>query len=263
MCAIEQRSGRMIIMWRDELLCCQQAPFDVDDDAVMVAYMAAAELSCFEALGWRHPMHVLDLYIETIATINGDDSVGLVGDKRPSLLEALQLNGLEQSMTKDEKGYWRKIILENHEYTSDQKTGIQAYKAAMKWRPAPPHVPVQIAAATPAPPPRPVVPKTAAEEMADRRRAATILAIGAALAVPEPARMLAESSTSVEAAERILLLCTPDRGWCLAQRRSAGEPALSPPPTAAESGWLAAYARLKQEQELLVRPHYCRADRGR
>jgi hypothetical protein len=133
--------------------------------------------------------------------------------------------------------------------------------AALRPGPAPPHVPVQIAAATPPPPPRPLVSKAAAEEPADRRRAATILTIGAALGVPEAARMVAESSTTVEAAERILLLCTPDRGWRLAQRRAAGEPALSPSPTAAEAGWLAAYARLKQEQE--VRPHYRRADRGR
>jgi hypothetical protein len=114
-------------------------------------------------------------------------------------------------------------------------------------RPASPHVQAQIATAPPPAPPRPLVSKTAAEETADRRRAA--------LGVPEAARMLAESSTSVEAAERILLLCTPDRGWRLAQRRAAGEPALPPPPTAAEAGWLAAYARLKQEQELLVHPH--------
>jgi hypothetical protein len=133
--------------------------------------------------------------------------------------------------------------------------------AAMKSRPAPPHVPVEIAAVPPSAPPPLVAPKTAAEETADRRRAATILAIGTALGVLEPARMLAEGSTSVEAAERILLLCTPDRGWRLAQRRAAGETALSPPPTAAEAGWLAAYARLKQEQELLVRPNYRRAGR--
>jgi hypothetical protein len=135
--------------------------------------------------------------------------------------------------------------------------------ATLRPGPASPHIPAQITAVPPSAPPPIVVSKTAAEETAHRRRAETILAIGAALGVPEAARMLAESSTSVEAAEQILLLCTPDRGWRLAQRRAAGEPALSPPPTAAEAGWLAAYARLKREQELLVRPHYRRADCGR
>jgi DNA polymerase I len=38
MCAIEQRTGRKIEMWRDELLRCRRAPFDVGDNAVMVAY---------------------------------------------------------------------------------------------------------------------------------------------------------------------------------------------------------------------------------
>jgi DNA polymerase I len=127
MCAIEQRTGRKIEMWRDELLRCRRAPFDVGDNAVMVAYMAAAELSCFEALGWTHPKNVLDLYVETIATINGDDDVGLADEKRPSLQEALQLYGLEPRMTKEEKGYWRNVILNNTDYTQDQKQGIRDY----------------------------------------------------------------------------------------------------------------------------------------
>ena len=38
---------------------------------LMVAYAANAELSCFLALGWPFPCNVLDLYVETIAGING------------------------------------------------------------------------------------------------------------------------------------------------------------------------------------------------
>jgi hypothetical protein len=111
MCAIEQRTGRRIEMERDELLRCRRAPFDVGDDAVMIAYSANAELGCFEALGWPHPKNVLDLYVETIATINGDDDVMLAEGKRPSLQEALQLYGLEPRMTKKEKRFWRDVIL--------------------------------------------------------------------------------------------------------------------------------------------------------
>ena len=58
----------------------------------MVAYMAAAELSCFAALDWPFPHNILDLYVETIVTINGDDAVWLQGAKRPGLQEALQLH---------------------------------------------------------------------------------------------------------------------------------------------------------------------------
>jgi DNA polymerase I len=127
MCAIEQRTGTRIEMWRDELLRCRRAPFDTGSDSVMVAYMAAAELSCFLALGWRFPINVCDLYIETIVTINGDDSIWLRDDKRPSLQEALQLHGLGPKMTEDEKTFWRRMILDNIEYDNDQKLGIQAY----------------------------------------------------------------------------------------------------------------------------------------
>jgi hypothetical protein len=113
MCAIERRTGAKVEMWRDQLLRCRQAPFDVGPNSVMVAYMAAAELSCFAALNWRFPCNVLDLYVETIITINGDDNVWLQDERRPGLQEALLLHGLTPRMTKGEKGYWRRIILDN------------------------------------------------------------------------------------------------------------------------------------------------------
>jgi hypothetical protein len=82
----------------------------------MVAYMAAAELSCFAALGWPFPHNTLDLHVETIVTINGDEAVWLRDEKRPGLQEALQLHGFEPRITKEEKQYWRRIILDNTEY---------------------------------------------------------------------------------------------------------------------------------------------------
>jgi DNA polymerase I len=126
MCAIEQRTGTKIELWRDELLRLRQAPFDTGPNSCMVAYMAAAELSCFLALGWKFPDNVLCLYAETIAAINGDDTVWLLGKKRPSLHEALVLHGLEPRMSDEEKEYWRRAILDNTEYGGLQK-GIQDY----------------------------------------------------------------------------------------------------------------------------------------
>jgi hypothetical protein len=127
MCAIEQRTRTSIEMDRDALLRCRQAPFDVGPGALMVAYMAAAELECFNALGWAFPKNVLDLYVETIAVINGDDRVWLRDEKRPGLQEALQLYGLEPRMTKEEKGYWRNIILSSTDYSPEQIIGICEY----------------------------------------------------------------------------------------------------------------------------------------
>jgi DNA polymerase I len=127
MCAIEQRTGTKIEMWREELLRCRHAPFDVGPNSVMVAYMAAAELSCFAVLGWAFTHNTLDLYVETIVTINGDDGVWLQGERRPGLQEAPQLHGLEPRMTKEDKRYWRQIILDNTNYSPEQKRGIQDY----------------------------------------------------------------------------------------------------------------------------------------
>jgi DNA polymerase I len=125
-CFIEQRTGTKIELWRDELLRLRQAPFDTGPNSVMVAFMAAAELSCFLSLGWKFPDNTLCLYAETIAAINGDDTVWLLGKKRPSLHEALVLHGLEPSMSDEEKEHWRRVILDNVEYGDLQK-GVQDY----------------------------------------------------------------------------------------------------------------------------------------
>jgi hypothetical protein len=126
--------------------------------------------------------------------------------------------------------------------------------ASLRSHPAASHVPVVAAAVARSAVSLPAAPKSAAEEMAVRKRADAIVALGAALGLPpEPARLLAESTTSIELAERVLLQCTPDRGWSRAYRRVAGEPALSLPPISSEIGWPAAYARVEHEQRPLLR----------
>jgi DNA polymerase I len=64
MVAQELLTGREIRMWRPELLALRAAPFNTGPDAVFVAYYAAAEMSCFLALGWPPPRNVLDLFAE-------------------------------------------------------------------------------------------------------------------------------------------------------------------------------------------------------
>jgi DNA polymerase-1 len=54
-------SGREYRLWRKELLKLSTAPFSTGDESCFVAYMAAAELNCFLALGWRLPNNVLGL----------------------------------------------------------------------------------------------------------------------------------------------------------------------------------------------------------
>ena len=63
MVAQELRSGRLIRMWRDELVASRQAPLIVGQQ-LFVAYYASAELGCFLALGWPFPVSILDLFSE-------------------------------------------------------------------------------------------------------------------------------------------------------------------------------------------------------
>ena len=55
MVAREMRSGRLIRLWRDELMSLRRPPFDCGPESLFVAYFASAELGCFLALGWLMP----------------------------------------------------------------------------------------------------------------------------------------------------------------------------------------------------------------
>jgi DNA polymerase I len=68
MVAREIGSNRLIRLWRDFK---PDPPFDVGPDAVFVAYMASAEMGCFQQLGWPMPANVLDLFVEFRSETNG------------------------------------------------------------------------------------------------------------------------------------------------------------------------------------------------
>lgn len=126
MFAKEQRTGTEIFLRREQLLTLRRAPFDTGPHDVMIAYAANAELSCFRTLGWSFPCNVLDAYVETCAAINGRNIEGLE-EKRPSLLETLELFGLPSSFTKVEKETLRDLILSRENYTEEQWREIERY----------------------------------------------------------------------------------------------------------------------------------------
>ena len=45
-------------------------PFDVGPDSLFVAYSAWAEMTCFQRLGWKFPVHILDLHTAYLASSN-------------------------------------------------------------------------------------------------------------------------------------------------------------------------------------------------
>ena len=64
-------SGRTQRYWQTDLQQMAAAPFPTGVKALCVAYYASAEMDCFHALGWPHPVHVLDLFTEFRCLTNG------------------------------------------------------------------------------------------------------------------------------------------------------------------------------------------------
>jgi hypothetical protein len=48
----------------------REPPFDVGPDTLFVAYSAWAEMTCFQMLGWKFPVHTFDLHTAYLATSN-------------------------------------------------------------------------------------------------------------------------------------------------------------------------------------------------
>ncbi len=91
--AREERDGRSLRLWQDELSTFPTPPYSVGHDSLLVAYYASAELGCHLALGWPLPVNVLDLFCEFRNLANGRTppcGFGLL-----SALTAFGLSGIE------------------------------------------------------------------------------------------------------------------------------------------------------------------------
>ena len=123
MVAREFRTGRVIRMWRDELVNLRRAPFDVGPDAVVVAYTASAEIGCFLTLGWPLPVNLLDLFTEHRCATNG---LKLSGAKPNSLVSALRYRGLP-SIGTEEKATIINLILSKRHFSEPERRTILDY----------------------------------------------------------------------------------------------------------------------------------------
>src|SRR6516165_2887498 len=81
--ALEMRSGRLIRLWQDEL--GRFPPYRLDNDALIVGYMLAAEFGFHIAKGWGEPACALDANVEFRHFVNdgsvksGDRDKGFYG----------------------------------------------------------------------------------------------------------------------------------------------------------------------------------------
>jgi hypothetical protein len=110
MCALELRSGRQIRLWRDELLVLKRAPFDTGADSVVIAYAAAAEISCFLERAWTLPVNIIDLFAEHrvatngIAPIAGNTLTGALAIRGLAHMDAGQKKEMQEAIG---NGSWR------------------------------------------------------------------------------------------------------------------------------------------------------------
>ena len=121
MVALNLQSGETMRVWQDELLAMPQAPFPVDSGALVVAYFASAEMSCFLQLGWPLPVNTLDLFVEFRWLTNG---MPLTHGK--GLLGALLYYGLP-TIGGDEKEAMRDLVLTQGPWDQAERIAILEY----------------------------------------------------------------------------------------------------------------------------------------
>jgi len=115
-------SGRWVRLWQGDFAA---PPFALGADTLFVGYSAAAEWSCFIALGWLMPARCIDLYAEFTRVTNG----AFDGKMFPSLLAAAAYFGIATTDA-DHKGAMRDLILSGGPWNAGQQRAILNYCAA-------------------------------------------------------------------------------------------------------------------------------------
>jgi DNA polymerase-1 len=107
-------TGRIDRYWRDELLQMREAPFDTGPRTLVVAWFWSAEGNCFAALRWRFPRKLICSHAEYRWWQNG-----IVPDKPPGLVEALQKFNLPCIGVAAKEANREKILTTSHWSASD------------------------------------------------------------------------------------------------------------------------------------------------
>jgi DNA polymerase I len=125
--AHEQRSGRTLRLWRDEL--GEHPPYRTDAEALFVCFVANAECACHLALGWPLPARILDLSPEFRNLTNGrtlPDDPGTKGKGRKGLVNALRYYGLDTVGSKV-KDAMQKRVMAGWPFTDEERRQILDY----------------------------------------------------------------------------------------------------------------------------------------
>src|SRR5262245_2332189 len=119
--ARDLETGQTTRLWEEELHGRSAAPYPVDEDALVVAFFASAEIGCHLALDWPVPARVLDLYAEFRTLTNGKPTIA--GN---TLLGALLHFGLD-AMDAAEKHEMRALAIRGGPYTASERDALLAY----------------------------------------------------------------------------------------------------------------------------------------
>lgn len=123
--ALELISGRWERVWLWDKKV-PTLPFPVDDQALVIAYFATAEISCFEALGWQHPPNLIDLFAEHRCETNGR-MIEDVDARKRNLLSALRYYGIPHDVDALEKKSMRDLAIRGGPFTAEEASALQVY----------------------------------------------------------------------------------------------------------------------------------------
>ena len=115
----EYHTGKTIRMWKEELEEMEAPPFTTDETSLFVAYAANAEMSCFIALGWDRPTHILDLFCEFRCLTNGTGGGS-------GLLAALKYHGLPH-IEDEMKTSMRDLAIRGGPFSPSERVALLAY----------------------------------------------------------------------------------------------------------------------------------------
>jgi len=117
--AKEVGTGRLIRLWQDQL--GTEPPFEIDDDTLVVAYYAPAEIGYFLSLGWSVPTRIVDLFAEFRRETNA-----LAVPEGRKLLAALSRHHIAH-ITSDEKKAGRDLVMRGGPWTRSERREILDY----------------------------------------------------------------------------------------------------------------------------------------
>ena len=123
--ALELRSGRLIRLWQDQL--GPFPPYRLDNEALIVGYMLAAEFGFHAAKGWGEPACALDAYVEFRHAVN--DGAVKSGDREKgfySIGGALRYF-LEDEIDVTHKHDMRERILQGPPFSAQEQRDILDY----------------------------------------------------------------------------------------------------------------------------------------